>query len=914
LDALHLPPTPSKGGGGVRSLENNTNISDAAGLPLLWRGSGGGAFTVIGERCNVAGSRKFLRLIQEKKYDEALSIARKQIEDGAQILDINVDDGLLDGVQEMTTFLNLIASEPDIAVAPIMLDSSDWKVIEAGLKCLQGKSIVNSISLKNGEEDFLQKAKKIKSYGAAVIAMAFDENGQADTFERKITVCERMYHLLTKKAGFPASDIIFDPNVLAIATGIEAHNNYAVDFIRATEWIKQNLPGAKVSGGVSNLSFSFRGNNELREAMHSIFLYHAGQKGMDMGIVNPSTTIAYVDIPAELKNLIEDVIFNRHPNAAEKLTEWAVRAGSARPDHVDTVGATLTVAQRAGVNPAPTEWRTKSVQERLQYALIKGIDEFINSDIHEALKNYPNPVDIIDQVLMGGMNEVGQLFGEGKMFLPQVVKTARTMKKAVAVLQPFIEASKKEGALKAGKILFATVKGDVHDIGKNIVSVVLACNNYEIIDIGVMQPAEEIIRQARENAVDMIALSGLITPSLQEMATVAEEMEKAGMKLPLLIGGATTSPLHTALKIAPLYSWAVVQVNDASQAVPVANQLLNPATKDEFMQQTKEKYEILRSNHKPKELVSLEYARAHRPQIDHVNYHNPIPALVRATLAVAQGVRANPTLTEISVKEIAPYINWGQFLIAWKLPVQYAKISDDTAKSQEAQKLIADAKKILQNWSDNDPQFIKAILGFYPVKVENEELIIENHHIPMLRQQEKREDDTYKSLIDYINPSGDYVGLFVISVGKHKAGCDCGCQHSEDDYQNLLEQTLRDRLAEATSEYLHKKVREEYWGWDSRLRGNDTTVHEGIRPASGYPIHPDLSLNFVIDDLLQMNHIGTQLTPNGAMNPTSSVAGLYIAHPAAEYFRIGKIGDDQLTEYAQKRGISTDEAKKWLGQ
>ncbi|GHT87625.1 methionine synthase [Bacteroidia bacterium] len=886
----------------------------------------GPVFTMVGERCNVAGSRKFLRLIQEKKYEEALGIARKQIEDGAQIIDINVDDGLLDGVKEMTTFLNLIASEPDIASVPVMVDSSDWNIIEAGLKCLQGKSIVNSISLKNGEADFLKKAKKIKSYGAAVIAMAFDEKGQADTFERKIKVCERMYHLLIEQAGFQAHDIIFDPNVLAIATGIEEHNNYAVDFIRAIEWIKKNLPGAKVSGGVSNLSFSFRGNNYLREAMHAVFLYYAIQKGMDMGIVNPSTALSYEDIPEEMRNRIEDVLFNRVSDAVEKLMEIAQTA------------QTDTPTGRAGVNPVPTEWRNESVTERLKQALIKGVGDFLEQDIQEALKIYPQPVDIIDQPLMEGMNTVGQLFGEGKMFLPQVVKTARTMKKAVAILQPYIEAGKKEGEAKAGKILFATVKGDVHDIGKNITGVILSCNNYEVIDIGVMVPPEEIIQKAKEYQVDVVALSGLITPSLQEMAFVASEMEKAGFSIPLLIGGATTSRLHTALKIDPLYHGAVVQVPDASQAVPAVNQLLNPATKEYYIQHIKETYNELREDGKPqKELVSLDYARKHALKINHTASKNPKPQL--------EGTK----VMDFTVKEVAPYIHWAGFLSAWKFPVKYGAYlklttekeqtewidsfpENEKAKVLETVRLMQDAQKTLAGWSRKDPETIKAIIGFYPVKAEDESLVINDtqgiagqarndreFRFPILRQQEKREDDTYKSLVDFIHPEGDYIGLFVVTAGKtiHAQGCSCGCQHPDDPYQEMLEQTLRDRLVEAAAEYLHEKVRKEYWGYapDEALTTAELLKerYRGIRPASGYPSHPDLSLNFVIDNLLQMNRIGVDLTPNGAMNPPSTIAGMYIAHPEAVYFYIGQIGEDQLADYARKSGLEPERIQARLG-
>ena len=853
-------------------------------------------FINVGERCNVAGSRKFLRLIKEKKYEEALEIARKQVDDGAQILDINVDDGLLDGVQEITTFLNLIASEPDIARVPIMVDSSDWNIIEAGLKCLQGKSIVNSISLKAGEADFLAKARKIKSYGAAVVAMAFDEKGQADTYERKIEICERMYRLLVDEVGFNPCDIIFDPNILAIATGIEEHAGYALAFIEATEWIKKNLPGAKVSGGVSNLSFSFRGNDYLRESMHSVFLFHNIKKGMDMGIVNPSTKVMYDDIPKDLLQLIEDVIFNRRADAAERLIEFAQNS--------DT-----SLAQQESKQQ---EWRALPLEERLQYALVKGIVEYLEEDLAEALRIYSNPIDIIDKPLMGGLGIVGGLFGEGKMFLPQVVKSARTMKKAVAILQPAIEACKTANSEKAGKILIATVKGDVHDIGKNITGVILSCNNYEVVDIGVMVPPEEIIQKAQEHQVDMIALSGLITPSLQEMAFVASEMEKAGFSLPLMIGGATTSQLHTALKIDPLYRGAVVHVTDASQAVPVANKLLNADTKESFIKEIKDNYHSLRENAgKKTELVSLDYAKKHPFVIDWTNYVAPKPR-----------IEENRVIENIPVKTVAPYVNWSAFLAAWKFPVKYAdylKLKEEeqtnwmqsfpeteTSKLREAMQLLDDAQKTLYEWSAREVDWLKAIIGFYPVKVEDELLVINNNvKVPFLRQQEKREDNTYKSLLDFINPSGDYLGLFVITAGQHSEGhCDCG--HEHDTYQTMLEQILRDRLVEAASEYLHEKVRREYWGY-----APDESW--GIRPASGYPIHPDISLNFIINDLLQMDRIGVSLTPNGAIYPLASVAGMYIAHPDSNYFMVGKIDDEQLADYARRKNITEGEAKKWLG-
>jgi 5-methyltetrahydrofolate--homocysteine methyltransferase len=873
-------------------------------------------FFVIGERCNVAGSRKFLRLIKDGKYEEALGIARKQVEDGAQILDINMDDGLLDGEKEITVFLNLIASEPDIACVPVMIDSSDWKFIEAGLKCLQGKSIVNSISLKAGEEDFLRKARIARSYGAAVVAMAFDEKGQADSFERKAEIAAREYQLLTEKAGFPPYDIIFDPNVLAVATGIEEHASYGLDFIRAVEWIKNNLPEAKVSGGVSNLSFSFRGNDYLREAMHAVFLYHCIGKGMDMGIVNPSSSVLYEDIDAGLLQLIEDVILNRCPDAAEKLVDYAQHSH-------DNLGEKEKKQE---------EWRTFPVSERLQYALIKGIGDFLESDLEEALKVYPRPIDIIDRPLMAGMNTVGSLFGEGKMFLPQVVKTARTMKKAVAILQPAIEADQKTGARKAGKILMATVKGDVHDIGKNITGVVLSCNNYEIIDIGVMVPPEEIIRQAKENRVDMIGLSGLITPSLQEMAFVASEMEKAGFSLPLLIGGATTSALHTALKIAPMYHGPVVHVKDASLAAPAANQLLNPETKEAYISEIKASYQSLINKTKAAELVSLEYARQHPVRIDWSDYKPPVPTFT-----------GTKVIDKIPVDVLIPYVDWRMFMNIWKFPVKYAHyMSQKTAeekqnwlhsfseeektKLEEAILLLDDAQRVLAEWAANDSGMMKAIVAFFPAKKENESVRVEGKTIPFLRQQEKREDNTYKSLVDFFHPQGDFIGMFVVTAGPNSEPCHCGHDHhpfehsqeaqSPDYFADLLKQSLRDRLAEAAAEYLHENIRKTLWGYapDEPYTASELLKepYRGIRPASGYPSLPDLSLNFVIDELLDMKRIGVSLTPNGAIYPNASVAGLYIAHPQSTYFLIGKIDEEQIADYAQRKDISIEEAKKWL--
>jgi 5-methyltetrahydrofolate--homocysteine methyltransferase len=893
----------------IRQPAKATDELSLSGLEPLSFARRSVPFTLIGERCNVAGSRKFLRLIKEKNYGEALGIARKQVEDGAQVLDVNLDDGLLDGIKEMTAFLNMMASDPDIIRVPVMIDSSNWQVIEAGLKCLQGKSIVNSISLKNGEADFLEKARIVRSSGAAVIAMAFDEKGQADTFERKIEIADRQYRLLTRQVGFPPYDIIFDPNVLAVATGIEEHADYALNFIRAVEWIKTNLPGAKVSGGISNLSFSFRGNDRLREAMHAVFLYHCIGKGLDMGIVNPSSSVLYEDIDAELLTLIEDVIFNRRPDAADRLTDYARQN---------------TFDQEEKADKQET-WRALPLSERLQHALVKGIEDYLEQDLAEALQTYSKPIEIIDGPLMEGMNTVGNLFGAGKMFLPQVVKTARTMKKAVSIIRPAIESGQGGDSRKVGKILIATVKGDVHDIGKNITAVVLACNNYDIIDLGVMVPPEIIIQKAKEHNVDLVALSGLITPSLEEMTVVASEMEKAGISVPLMIGGATTSQLHTALKIDPCYHGAVVHVPDASLAVPAANQLLNPETGSEYVREVKSKYEALRNRSSEKELVSLDYARKHPFAIDWSKYQPFAPSFT--------GTKVFPALP---LKETIPYINWAACLTTWKFPAKYGKYmrlktvaekqawlrdseKEGNPKAEEAARLMDDTQKILQEWTEQDSGFIKAIIGFYPVTRDADTIRVEGITIPFLRQQEKREDNRYKSLSDFFHPDGDYIGFFVVTAGSDAAGKSCGCgrSHAPDTYADMLRQILRDRLAEAATEYLHEKVRKTLWGYNSgEAFAPEELPHAstpGIRPAAGYPSHPDISLNFVIDSLLDMKRIGVELTPNGAMNPPATTSGIFISHPESEYFIIGGIDEEQLSDYAGKKGISAEEARKWLG-
>ncbi|MDR0429836.1 MAG: methionine synthase [Tannerellaceae bacterium] len=868
-------------------------------------------FVNIGERCNVAGSRKFLRLIKEGNYEEALTIARKQVEDGAQVIDINMDDGMLNAAKEMTTFLNLIASEPDIARVPLMIDSSKWDVIEKALMCTQGKSIVNSISLKEGEEAFLNHASRIRQLGAAVVVMAFDEQGQADVFERKTDVCKRAYRLLVEKVGFNPQDIIFDPNVLAIATGMDEHNRYGLDFIRAVEWIKENLPGAKVSGGISNLSFSFRGNNYVREAMHSVFLYHAINKGLDMGIVNPSTSVLYEDIEPCFKALLEDVILNRRAEAAEELITYAQNLNKETPDAPDT---------------HKDAWREKPLPERLEYALIKGLGDYLEEDIREALKQYPRAVDIIDGPLMEGMNKVGKLFGEGKMFLPQVVKTARTMKKAVAILQPAIEVEKTAASSKkAGKVVFATVKGDVHDIGKNIVSIVLACNNYEVIDLGVMVPADVIVKKALEEKPDLLCLSGLITPSLEEMVHVTAEMQKAGLTIPIMIGGATTSKLHTAVKIAPHYDYPVIHVTDASQNPVIAAKLLNPDTRGAYLKQLDEEYEALRLSLEKKKdvLIPLVEARKHPLPIDWQAYHPVTPR--------QKGIQLIP---HIPIEEIRPYIHWTFFFAAWKLSGRFAEAAaldgcdacraawlagfpeKDRPKAAEAMQLFKDASRMLDYLTSIKAEYCKAVYGFFPANSEDDTIIFGNgFHLPVLRQQKENKENIYKSLADYIMPSSegktDYIGVFAVTAGAGIEHLRAKYEARGDTYSSMLLQSLADRLAEAAAEYLHAKVRREYWGYapEESLSIPDLfrVKYKGIRPAVGYPSLPDQLLSVELDKLLQLSQIGIKLTENGAMYPAASVSGIYIAHPDAAYFMIGAIDDEQLADYSRRRNI--DKAK-----
>lgn len=877
-------------------------------------------FINVGERCNVAGSRRFLRLINEKKYEEALTIAHKQVADGAQLLDVNMDDGLLDGPSEMTQFLNLVASDPEVARVPIMIDSSNWEVIEAGLKCTQGKSIVNSISLKEGESVFLAHARLIRKYGAAVIVMAFDEKGQADTLERRIEICNRAYQLLVND-GFNPLDIIFDPNVLAIATGIEEHRTYAIDFLDTITWIKTNLPGAKISGGISNLSFSFRGNEYIRQVMHSVFLYYAIQRGMDMAIVNPGLAVTYEDIPNELRILTEDVIFNRRAEATDELITYAEQHKSGTVEKTNT---------------ASDEWRLWSVDRRLSYALQKGISDYLEEDLKEALTYYSNPVDIIDQPLMNGMNRVGVLFGEGKMFLPQVVKTARTMKQAVSILQPALEkqkANQKLGLTKNAKLLIATVKGDVHDIGKNIVAIVLSCNSNEVIDLGVMTPTEVIIQKVKEIQPDMICLSGLITPSLEEMCNVARAMQKEGFSIPILIGGATTSKLHTALKIAPNYpNGIVVHTEDASKTPGVVAQLMNPLAVTPFIESLKEEYKELcdELSESKEDFLSFSEAKANRYPIAWTNHTIVSPHRL-----------GRRVLNAIPIEEVTPYINWKFFFPAWGLSGRFASIQahemkedaiwtqsfpkEDGEKAVEAAKLYRDAQHILHQLIHDKVDFIHAVYGIYEAYSQDEAIVVEGIEFPMLRQQKTNKDGYCLSLCDFVSPQQfgeveqaiDYLGAFAVTAG---VGADTWLINQgkeSDDYYQLLLKSLLDRLVEATTEWLHRKIRVEEWGFSSNESSSIKELfalkYQGIRPAVGYPSIPDQSMNFLLHHkLLKSQEIGIELTENGVMYPNASESGFIFSHPEAKYFAVGKIGGDQLMEYAKKRELDEQTIKKFL--
>ncbi|KAA3612974.1 MAG: methionine synthase [Calditrichaeota bacterium] len=861
-------------------------------------------FINIGERCNVTGSARFAKLILNDDYETALSVARKQVENGAQILDINMDEGMLDSEKAMIHFLKLIATEPEIVKVPLMIDSSKWSVIEAGLKNIQGKAIVNSISMKEGEETFLKQAKLALLYGAAVIVMAFDEQGQADTYERKIEICERAYKLLVERLNFPPEDIIFDPNIFAVATGIEEHNEYAIHFIEATRWIKQNLPHARISGGVSNLSFSFRGNNTVREAMHSAFLYHAIQAGMDMGIVNAGQIDVYEEIDPELLKLVEDVLFNRNPEATENLVSFAETVKQKGPQKIENAA-----------------WRDDPVEKRLAHSLVKGIVEFIDEDVEEARQKYKSPIKVIEQPLMDGMNVVGDLFGAGKMFLPQVVKSARVMKKAVAYLLPYLEAEKAENASSsAGKILLATVKGDVHDIGKNIVGVVLGCNNYEIVDMGVMVPADKILETARSENVDMIGLSGLITPSLDEMVHVAKEMQRQNFDVPLLIGGATTSKKHTAVKIEPQYKGPISHVLDASRAVDVVNKLLNPLSKIEFMQATQDEYKEIRQAYESKQkattLISIRDARKNSFKTDWQNMEIMKPANL--------GIKV---FKDFPLGEIKEYIDWAPFFSVWELKGRFP----DILENEQAKQVYDDAQKMLQEIITNKSLSAHAVIGLFPANSVGDdiELFIDDERhgqlatLHTLRQQMQRRNERANfALSDFIAPKErgvkDYMGAFAVTAG---IGLDKLVEKYEadhDDYKSIMAKAVADRLAEAFAELMHKKVRTEIWAYsrDEKLDNADLIKEEfrGIRPAPGYPACPDHTEKETLFKLLDVeNSAGINLTESFAMLPAASVSGWYFAHPEARYFGLGKIGPDQLQDYAHRKGISLLEAEKWLG-
>jgi 5-methyltetrahydrofolate--homocysteine methyltransferase len=867
-------------------------------------------FLNIGERTNVAGSPKFAQLIKAGDYEAALTVARQQVENGAQVIDVCMDEGMIDGVAAMTRFLNLIASEPDICRVPVMVDSSKWEVIEAGLKCLQGKGIVNSISLKEGEDKFLHQAKLVRRYGAAVVVMAFDERGQADTFERRIAVCQRAYDLLVAKAGFPPEDIIFDPNVLTVGTGMEEHANYALDFIRATKWIKEHLPRAKVSGGISNVSFSFRGNNLVREAMHTAFLYHAIQAGLDMGIVNAGQLAVYDEVPKDLLALVEDVLLNRRPEATERLIKFAE-----------------SVKQKGKAEVVADEWRTGTVEQRLEHALVKGIVDFIDPDIEEARRKYGKPLLVIEGPLMAGMNVVGDLFGSGKMFLPQVVKSARVMKKAVAYLQPFMEAEKLAAGgvhKNAGKILMATVKGDVHDIGKNIVGVVLACNNYEVIDLGVMTPCEKIISTALEQNVDIIGLSGLITPSLDEMVHVARELDRQGLKLPLLIGGATTSKAHTAVKIAPAYREPVVHVLDASRAVPVVGSLISAGQKPGFVEQVREDYERVRAQHAGQraKLVTLEAARANAPKLEFDDL--PKPEFI--------GTRVlSPDLkSEVGLADLVPLIDWTPFFHTWELRGVYPKILQHEKHGEEARKLFADAQKLLGQIVSERLLRPRAVYGLFPanrigddVEVYTDESrakVLTSFHF--LRQQIEKTDGTPNwCLADFVAPKhstfNDHLGAFAVTSGHGLKDLVEKFKADHDDYNAIMAEALADRLAEAFAEFLHQRVRQE-WGYGKNETFSTEDLigekYRGIRPAAGYPGCPDHTEKGILWRLLEVEkNTGIKLTESFAMWPGSSVSGLYFAHPASKYFAVGKLGRDQLLDYHRRKGLTLQEAERWLG-
>lgn len=888
--------------------EKRERYTTLSGLePLIFRPELN--FVNIGERTNVTGSKAFAKMILGNKMEEAISVAYQQVEAGAQIIDVNMDEGLLDGEKAMVEFLHLIGSEPDIVKVPVMVDSSKWKVIEAGLKCLQGKSVVNSISLKEGEESFLYQAQKVRNYGAAVVVMAFDEEGQADTIERKVSICKRAYDLLIYRVGFPPEDIIFDPNIFAVATGIDEHNEYAINYIEATRQIKEQCPGSKISGGVSNLSFSYRGNEIIRQAMHSAFLYHAIQAGMDMGIVNAGMIDVYDEIPKDLLVLVEDVLFNRRPDATERLTQFAetLKKGDKR------------------IQKAEEEWRQRSVEERLKYALVKGISEFVVQDAEEARIKLRRPLFVIEGPLMDGMNEVGDLFGAGKMFLPQVVKSARVMKQAVAYLTPYMEQDKEDAQKAKGKILMATVKGDVHDIGKNIVGIVLACNSYEIHDLGVMVPCNKILDKAIEIGADAIGLSGLITPSLDEMVYVASEMKKRNLNIPLLIGGATTSKLHTALRIEPEYDAPVVHVLDASRAVTVVSNLLSDdlTFKSKYLEDIRKDYEAVRQQrlkrNAEKEKISIEEARKNKFKIDW-NKYDPCPP-------VQQGINSY----DLDLEILQTYIDWTPFFQSWELAGKYPTILQDEIVGAEAQKLFNDAKALLNKIVSEKLIQAKAIVGIFPANSLGDDLIlytsdkreIEHHRLHHLRQQVKKASGQANlCLSDFVAPveSGkkDFVGAFAVSAGFGVDELVAAYESAHDDYHAIMVKALADRFAEAAAEYMHAKVRKEIWGYVSgEMLDNDSLIKEkyvGIRPAPGYPACPDHTEKEILWSLLDVgNRIGIRLTESMAMYPAASVSGWYFAHPESKYFGISEIHEDQLTDYCARKNWELSVGKKWLG-
>ncbi|MGD2082214.1 MAG: methionine synthase [Chromatiales bacterium] len=890
-------------------------------------------FVNIGERANVTGSARFKRLILEDRFDEALDVCRQQVENGAQMIDVNMDEGMLDGAEAMRRFLNLVASEPDISRVPVMIDSSKWPIIETGLKCVQGKALVNSISLKEGEATFLEQARLCRRYGAAVTVMAFDEDGQADSFERKTQICERAYRLLTERVGMAPEDIVFDPNIFAVATGIEEHANYGVDFIEATRWIKGNLPHALVSGGVSNVSFSFRGNNPVREAIHAVFLYHAIRAGLDMGIVNAGQLAVYADIPEELRDVVEDVVLNRSADATERLIDLAPKYkgdGSAVERKEDLA------------------WREWPVERRIEHALVKGITEYIEEDTEAARQKAERPLHVIEGPLMDGMNVVGDLFGDGKMFLPQVVKSARVMKKAVAYLEPYLEAEKAEAEVRTqGKILMATVKGDVHDIGKNIVGVVLQCNNYEVIDLGVMVPADRILQEARERRVDIIGLSGLITPSLDEMVHVAKEMQRQGFDVPLLIGGATTSKAHTAVKIDPEYEHPVVYVADASRAVGVASNLLSKGQRDAFLEKVAKEYRQVKARRAGKDetrnLVPVEEARDNPVPIDWPDYEPPVPAACRqgfkplpagacAPVVGRRGGGVEILLDDIPVEQLVPYIDWTFFFHAWQLKGRYPDILDDAGKGGEARKLFSDAEQMLERMIGERWLRAAAVVGLYPaarigddvdvyLDTDRTEPLTRFHFLRKQgRQPAGRANDC---LADYVAPLDserpDYIGGFACTAG---IGIDdklAQFQADHDDYQSIMLKALADRLAEALAEWLHERVRREYWGYaaDESLTNRELIAekYRGIRPALGYPACPDHTEKDLLWALLDVeSRTGIWLTESRAMVPTAAVSGLYFAHPQSRYFAVGKLGRDQVADYARRKGMSVQAVERWLAQ